>query len=101
MNAWTNIAQSFIEGALLECKRGDYTLDDRPIKTGRDGVRIVLLMDSVIAGEIKFDADGKVVDKRVGGSRTASSRPGSSSLAGTERRRLSASASLMTSAAKW
>jgi hypothetical protein len=65
MNAWENIAESNIEGALLQCRRGDWSLDDKPLTTGRDGVRIVLLMDTTVLGEVLFSA-GEKVDERVG-----------------------------------
>jgi hypothetical protein len=71
MSAFASISQSCIEGALLACPRGDWALDGKPVKTGRDGVRVALLMDSTTVGEIKFGKDDvtgfvRVIDQRVG-----------------------------------
>jgi hypothetical protein len=65
MNTWESTAESNIEGALLQCRRGDWSLDDKPLTTGRDGVRIALLMDTTVLGEVLFSAGDKV-DERVG-----------------------------------
>jgi hypothetical protein len=65
MNAWESIAESNIEGALLQCRRGDWSLDDKALTTGRPGGRIVLLMDTTVLGEVLFSA-GVKVDQRVG-----------------------------------
>ena len=70
MSAFGSISQSCIEGALLECPRGEWTLDGGPIKTGRDGVRLCLLMDTAIVGEILFGKDAatgfvRVIDQRL------------------------------------
>jgi hypothetical protein len=65
MTAWSSIAESNIEGALLQCRRGDWSLDDKPLTTGRAGARIGLLMDRAVAGEILFSA-GEKIDERVG-----------------------------------
>ena len=71
MSAFASISQSCIEGSLLECSRGDWTIAGKPVKTGRDGVRVALLMDSAVVGEIKFGRDDvtdrvRVIDQRVG-----------------------------------
>jgi hypothetical protein len=66
MNSWSNIASSHVEGALLQCRKGEWSSDGKPIKTGRDGPYFVLLMTSAIVGEILFDDDGAKIDERVG-----------------------------------
>ncbi len=65
-SSWSDIAQSHIEGALLQCRKGEWMLDDKPIETGVGGVRIVLLMTSAEVGEVRFDDDGNKVGERVG-----------------------------------
>jgi hypothetical protein len=66
MNAWNKIAQSTIEGELLQCRKGEWSADDKPVKVGRDGIRIVLLMDTTVVGEVSFDDNGNKVGERVG-----------------------------------
>jgi hypothetical protein len=55
MTLWDNIAAaSPIEGALLTCTKGAWQLDDCPIKTGPNGTKVCVFVDSVIEGEIRF-----------------------------------------------
>jgi len=65
-NAWDTIGQSYIEGALLQCRKGEWSLDGLPVKTGQGGVRLVLLMSSAEVGEIAFDEDGQKIGEHIG-----------------------------------
>jgi hypothetical protein len=62
-NAWDTIAASSIEGSLLLCRKGVWSVDDQPVEADAE---IVVLMDSTIVGEILFDAAGKKVTEKVG-----------------------------------
>jgi hypothetical protein len=69
-NAWANYASHCIEGGLLKCARGAWTLDGEAIKTGPDGMRVVLLMTTLYVGEVLLgkNDEGHVVkvDERIG-----------------------------------
>ena len=54
-----------IEGALLECVKGSWQLDDIAVPTGPDGTRVVALLDSTILGEIRFEG-GELTGECVG-----------------------------------
>ena len=73
-NAWANYASHCIEGGLLKCSRGAWTLDGKSITTGPNGVRVVLLMTTYYVGEVllgkETDDEGRTrvvkVDERIG-----------------------------------
>jgi hypothetical protein len=67
MSSWKKIAlASRASGALLECKKGEWTLEGAPVATGPNGLKLVLLMDTTELGEIQFLEGGGVVDSRIG-----------------------------------
>jgi hypothetical protein len=59
-------AEQPIEGRLLTCKKGNWGIDGENAPTGPDGVRLVVLMDTAVLGEVQFNDEGELVDQRLG-----------------------------------
>jgi hypothetical protein len=65
-NAWAALAAQTPEGALLQCRKGKWTLDDASVETGPNGLKAVVLMDSAVVGEVSFDDAGEKINENVG-----------------------------------
>src|SRR5438105_656991 len=54
-----------IEGQHLKCAKGTWLLDDKEIKTGDDGVKICIIMETAAVGYVLW-RDQKIVERNTG-----------------------------------